>query len=200
MAENKIERWSDVNGLPTQEEQMTAFLESSTDTYAILQLRSGEDTVYERFSSMKELQRMGKEPDIDHYEVVYTGALPPYTNQAVMLEGLYEKLNIDHPSDYRGHSLSVSDVVALKVNGVVSAHYVDSIGFRELPGFLKPENYLKAAEMAMEDDYGMIDGIINNGPRNETAEERRSVLEQLKEKQEEIPPLAIGKAKERELE
>ena len=74
------------------------------------------------------------------------------------------------PEDFRGHSLSVSDIVALKQNGVVSCHYVDSWGFKELPGFLKPENYLKNAEMAMEDDYGMIDGIINNGPRKTVAE------------------------------
>lgn len=72
-------------------------------------------------------------------------------------------------------------------NGVVSCHYVDSIGFQELPGFLKPENYLKAAEMAMEDDYGMIDGVINNGKKEEPAE-KASVLDQLKEKQEAVPP------------
>ncbi|MBR3126381.1 MAG: DUF4316 domain-containing protein, partial [Mogibacterium sp.] len=64
-----------------------------------------------------------------------------------------------HPEDFRGHSLSVSDIVAIRQNGIVSCHYVDSIGFKELPDFLKPENYLKNAEMAMEDDYGMIDGI-----------------------------------------
>ena len=83
---------------------------------------------------------------------------------------LYETFNIRRPEDFRGHSLSVSDIVALKQNGVVSCHYVDSWGFKELPGFLKPENYLKNAEMAMEDDYGMIDGIINNGPRKTVAE------------------------------
>ena len=84
-------------------------------------------------------------------------------------------------------SLSVSDIVALRQNGVVSCHYVDSIGFQELPGFLKPENYLKAAEMAMEDDYGMIDGVINNGKKEEPVE-KASVLDQLKEKQEAVPP------------
>ena len=56
----------------------------------------------------------------------------------------------------------------IKQNGVVSCHYVDSIGFRELPNFLKPENYLKNAEMLLEDDYGMIDGILNNGPKQPT--------------------------------
>ena len=68
----------------------------------------------------------------------------------------------------QGHSLSVSDIVALKQDGKVSYHYCDSMGFQELPAFQKPENYLKAAEMSMEDDYGMIDGIVNNGPKQPT--------------------------------
>ena len=84
------------------------------------------------------------------------------------LDMIYQRFNVDHPADFKGHSLSVSDIVALKQNGVVSCHYVDSIGFRELPNFLKPENYLKNAEMLLEDDYGMIDGIINNGPKQPT--------------------------------
>ena len=75
----------------------------------------------------------------------------------------YHMLNTDHPEDFRGHSLSVSDIVALKEQGVVSYHYVDSIGYTELPNFDK--NYLKAAEMQLEDDYGMIDGIVNNGAK-----------------------------------
>ena len=104
-----------------------------------------------------------------------------------MLEELYAKFNVSRPDDFTGHSLSVSDIVALRENGVVSCHYVDSIGFKELPGFLKPENYLKATEMAMEDDYGMIDGVINNGKKEEPAE-KASVLDQLKEKQEAVPP------------
>ena len=70
--------------------------------------------------------------------------------------------------DYHGHSLSVGDVILLNQAGKISAHYVDSIGFRELPNFLKPENYLKNVEMLLEDDYGMIDGIINNGPKQPT--------------------------------
>ena len=84
---------------------------------------------------------------------------------------IYQRFNVDHPADFKGHSLSVSDIVALKQNGAVSCHYVDSIGFRELPNFLKPENYLKNAEMLLEDDYGMIDGIINNGPKQPTVTE-----------------------------
>ena len=141
------------------------------------------------------LQRKGMEPEIDHYEVVYASALPAHHNQTELLEGLYQKFNIDHPSDFTGHSLSVSDIVALRVNGVVSSHYVDSFGFKELPEFIKPENYLKYAEMSMEDDYGMIDGVINNGPKDE----RKSVLEQLKENVTEITAPWPPKKEEREL-
>ena len=166
----RIEKWDEVHGNQAPDERMMAFLDSATDQYAILQLRRSEDTVYERFSSMRELERMGLEPDIDHYEVVYTAPLLPYKDQNTMLEELYAKFNVSRPDDFTGHSLSVSDIVALRQNGVVSCHYVDSIGFQELPGFLKPENYLKAAEMSMEDDYGMIDGVINNGRRGEELE------------------------------
>lgn len=180
MSQEKIERWNDVTGNDAPQDKLTAFLDSSNDSYAILQLRRTDDTIMERFESMSSLHRQGKEPEFDHYEVVYTAPLPPYTDQNMMLEGLYEKFNIDHPSDFRGHSLSVSDIVALKTSGVVSCHYVDSIGFVELPNFMKPENYLKNAEMAMEDDYGMIDGVINNG-KAPALEEKTSVLEKLKE-------------------
>ena len=183
----RIEKWDEIHGRQDPNERMLAFLESVTDQYAILQLRRSEDTVYERFSSMRELERMGLEPNIDHYEVVYTAPLRPYKDQNTMLEELYEKFNVSRPEDFTGHSLSVSDIVALRENGAVSCHYVDSIGFKELPGFLKPENYLKNAEMAMEDDYGMLDGLVNNGKKEESAE-KQSVLEQLKEKQEALPP------------
>lgn len=80
-----------------------------------------------------------------------------------------------------------SDIIAIRQNGIVSCHYVDSIGFKELPEFIKPENYLKNAEMAMEDDYNMLDGLVNNAPADrvkesvkESVTERPSVLEQLK--------------------
>ena len=71
----RIEKWDEVHGNQAPDERMMAFLDSATDQYAILQLRRIEDTVYERFSSMRELERMGLEPDIDHYEVVYTAPL-----------------------------------------------------------------------------------------------------------------------------
>lgn len=176
-----IKKWDEINGVDDSGKRMEAFLDHAGDGYAILQLRQNDDTFYERFSSMRMLERMGKEPDIDHYEVVYVGELTPKGDQIDVLEGLYTKFNIDRPEDFKGHSLSVSDIVALKVGGVVSSHYVDSIGFAELPDFIRRENHMKNAEMAMEDDYGMIDGIINNGSKHELPTERTSILEQLKQ-------------------
>ena len=178
---SEIKKWDEVNGIDDSGQRMEAFLDSATDSYAILQLRHSDETLYERFSSMRELGRMGITPDIDHYEVVYVGELTMQGDQIDVLEGMFTKFNIDRPEDFKGHSLSVSDIVALKVGGVVSCHYVDSIGFAELPDFIRRENHLKNAEMAMEDDYGMIDGIINNGPKQEPPAERTSILEQLKQ-------------------
>ncbi len=184
-----IRKWDEVNGVDDSPGHLEAFLESATDSYAILQLRHTDDTLYERFESYSSLQRQGKEPDVDHYEVVYHGTLPqsPVTPEAVMaqLEALYVQFNMARPEDFTGHSLSVSDIVALRVDGVVSCHYVDSIGFQELEGFALRENYLKNAEMAVEDDYSSIDGVINNGRKDEPvegqpAEERHSVLDTLK--------------------
>ena len=195
---NRIQKWDEVHGA-AEPDPMSTFIESATDGYAILQLRRNEDTAYELFASMKELERMGLEPDIDHYEVVYTAPLPAYQSRNALLEDIYVKFNVARPDDFYGHSLSVSDIVAVKEAGQISCHYVDSIGFRELPGFLQPENYLKNAEMSMEDDYGMIDGIINNGRKGEPAE-RPSVLEQLKNAAPAEPPVITGRdPKEREL-
>ena len=202
MSQEKIERWDDVKGNDAPQDKLSVFLDSTTDVYAILQLRRTDETAMERFESLKALHHQGKEPEFDHYEVVYVAPLMPYKDRNMLLEGLYEKFNVDHPADFRGHSLSVSDIVALKANGMVSFHYVDSIGFQELPAFMKPENYLKNAEMAMEDDYGMIDGIINNGKAPQAEEsEKKSALEKLKNTNDyDIPKKAARTPTERNLE
>lgn len=181
----KIEKWDEINGSGDSRERMEAFLTDKNDTYAILQLKMTEETVSERFTSLDRLRELGKEPDLSHYEVVYVAPLFPYKDRNTMLEEIYERFNLDHPEHYQGHSLSVSDIVALRENGAVTCHYVDRIGFQELPGLIQPENYLKNAEMALEDDYGMIDGVINNGKADRVKdgeEQRPSVLQQLKEK------------------
>lgn len=176
----KIEKWDAVHGKLVADERMVAFLESSTDSYAVLQLRDDvEDNAQIRFENYSYLQKKEMEPEIDRYMVVYHGSIPVFENVNQQLEDLYVKFNIDHPEDFHGHSMSVSDIVALKTADEVSFYYVDSFGFQKLENFINPENYLKYAEMAIEDDYGMIDGIINNGKVH--TEERPSVLEQLKE-------------------
>ena len=156
----KNEKWDDVHGNTTPDDRMVAFLESPTDSYAILQLREDvDDNIPLMFANYSYLQKKEMEPEIDRYEVVYHGSISMSEDVNRQLEDLYVKFNIDHPDDFRGHSMSVSDIVALKVVGEVSFHYVDSVGFQKLENFMKSENYLKNAEMAMEDDYGMIDGI-----------------------------------------
>lgn len=145
-----------------------AFLENPGDTYAIYQLKRDDATADLRFMNSEYLQKKGIEPQYENYELVYTGALTKDGSQLEKLEDLYRIFNIEHPQDFTGHSLSVSDIVALKQAGVVSYHYVDSIGYKELTNFRTTENYLKNAEMQMEDDFGMIDGIINNGPKEES--------------------------------
>ena len=142
----KIQKWDEINGTGSSEDRMEAFLSSETDTYAILQLSydQPEQTAFERFESLNGLARQGKQPNIDHYEVVYTAPLLPYKDLGTMLEQMYEKFN-----------------------------------------------------------YGMIDGIINNGKADrikDMEEKRPSVLEQLKAEPPEIDhPGKIRRPEERNI-
>ena len=162
--------WETVKDRFVPQDYEKAFLDNPADSFAIYQLRDNDDTARLRYMNSEYLEKKGLSVQKENYAAVYAGDLDRGGDTQDRLNELYETFNIRRPEDFRGHSLSVSDIVALKQNGVVSCHYVDSWGFKELPGFLKPENYLKNAEMAMEDDYGMIDGIINNGPRKTVAE------------------------------
>ena len=162
--------WETVKDRFAPQDYEKAFLDNPGDSFAIYQLRDNDDTARLRYMNSEYLEKKGLSIQKENYAAVYAGDLDRRGDTQDKLNELYETFNIRRPEDFRGHSLSVSDIVALKQNGVVSCHYVDSWGFKELPGFLKPENYLKNAEMAMEDDYGMIDGIINNGPRKTVAE------------------------------
>ena len=162
--------WETVKDRFVPQDYEKAFLDNPADSFAIYQLRDNDDTVQLHYMNSEYLEKKGLSIQKENYAAVYAGDLDRRGDTQDKLNELYETFNIRRPEDFRGHSLSVSDIVALKQNGVVSCHYVDSWGFKELPGFLKPENYLKNAEMAMEDDYGMIDGIINNGPRKTVAE------------------------------
>ena len=150
----------------TENRWQKAFQQNPADSYCIYQLRRDPELAELRFMNSHYLREHGLEPAFDHYEAVYSGALPSDGSTEARLDDLYMKFNTAHPQDFTGHSLSVSDIVVLRQQGAVSSHYVDSVGFVQLPAFL-PDNYLKNAEMSMEDDYGMIDGIINNGPKEQ---------------------------------
>ena len=86
------------------------------------------------------------------------------------LDDIFYEFNEARPADYKSYSLSASDIIALNQGGAVSYHYVDRFGFKELPDFAQ-DNPLKNAEISVEDDYNMVDGIINNGSKQPTVEE-----------------------------
>jgi hypothetical protein len=134
--------------------------EAAQDTFSIYQLRGGDETRDFRFEPYDRLLAAGLAVEAANYNLIYTAELTPGTS----LEDIYTRFNIDHPKDFKGHSLSVSDVVVLHQNGQDAAHYVDSFGFKEVPEFLQPENHLKAAEQTTEQNENMVDGIINNTP------------------------------------
>lgn len=144
------------------------------DTYTIYQLKDSTPVDY-HFRPLDELQAKGLTVTKTNYETVYTAPLEPGTG----LEDIYTKFNIDHPEDFKGHSLSVSDVVVLHQNGQDTAHYVDSYGFQKVPEFTQPENYLKAAEQSTEQNANMIDGQINNTPSVDELEAKVKAGEQI---------------------
>ena len=150
-----------------QEEREQAFLSHKGDCFAIYQVKHTDELRDIRYEGLEWLQSIGQTVQRDNYELVYTAPLLPSDLKGDTVEQLFYRFNNEHPADYRHPSMSVSDIVAIKRDGKVSCHYCDSFGFEQVPGFL-PDNPLKNAEMAVEDDYGMIDGIINNGPKEPT--------------------------------
>ena len=108
------------------------------DTFSIYQIKGGDETRDFRFEPYDRLQAAGNVVDRANYELVYSAPLAPETS----LEDIYARFNIDHPKDFKGHSLSVSDVVVLHQDGQDAAHFVDSVGFREVPEFLQEQKQL----------------------------------------------------------
>lgn len=215
------------------------------DTFSIYQLKSGNATLDYRFEPLDVIRNNGLSVKPENYELVYTAPL----TEKDSLESIYTRFNIDHPADFKGHSLSVSDIVVLHQDGKDTAHYCDRFGFSQVPEFLQPEraaevtiptpdqmatqerictprgsfcvtnmtreqmqaagygvhhqsddgkylimgngarafavaaeqpekdNPLRTAEMTLEDDYGMIDGVINNGRRGEELEKAQEYAE-----------------------
>ena len=152
-----------------QQEREQAFLAQNRDCFAIYQV-SRDDPQNVRFMNLDWLKSHDISIDRSNYNLIYTAPLSASGIVPEQLEKLYEQFNLQKPADFHSPSMSVSDIVAIKQDGKVSCHYCDSVGFTQISGFL-PENPLKNAEMAVEDDYGMIDGIINNGAKEPTVAE-----------------------------
>ena len=152
-----------------QQEREQAFLSQNRNCFAIYQV-SRDDPQNVRFMNLDWLESHDVSVDRSNYDLIYTAPLSESGTVPEQLEKLYQQFNLEKPVDFHSPSMSVSDIVAIKQDGKVSCHYCDSVGFTQIPGFL-PENPLKNAEMAVEDDYGMIDGIINNGAKEPTVAE-----------------------------
>ena len=163
------------------------FLAESTDSYAIYQLRPTEETDQHRFAAFSQLQKQGLTVDRTLYELVHTGPVLQgggFKEMPEILNDLFFRFNHNHPEGFIGHSLSVSDVIAVRNNGELGCFYVDLWGFEPLAGFLDQQNPLRTAELSTEDDLNMIDGIINNGKAHDNADKEQkkpSVRERLKQ-------------------
>lgn len=184
------------------------FLDLHTDSYAIYQLRDDGSCDDLHWMAMADLQKAGHPVEKQHYALVYADELNQYPGKSVheVLNDLFYRFNHEHPDDFHGHSLSVSDMVALRHEGQLQCFYVDRWGFAEVADFFSRDNPLKAAEMSTEDDLNMLDGVINNGKaenvrtdreeKRQPTADRPSLREQLKQHQRKNP-VHIGKAKKR---
>ena len=161
-----------------QKETVPEVAAPDKDTFSIYQLKRGDETRDFRFEPYDRLASTGRTADRVNYDLIYTAELTPGTS----LEDIYTRFNIDHPKDFKGHSLSVSDVVVLHQNGQDTAHYVDSSGYRQVPEFLQPpekENPLKHVEDTIEQNDNNFDGIINNTPSVDELEKKAKSGEQI---------------------
>ena len=146
-------------GMTVEEYAAAGYEAPEQDSFSIYQIKSGDETRDYRFEPYDRLQAMGRSVNRANYDLVYTAPLDGTTT----LEDIYRTFNIEHPADFKGHSLSVSDVVVLHQGGKDTAHYCDSFGFQQVPEFLR-ENPLRTTELSTEQNENMIDGVINNTP------------------------------------
>ena len=161
-------------GMTVEEYAAAGFEAPQQDSFSIYQLRNEDSTRDYRFEPYDRLQAAGRTVDKSNYTEVYTAPLTAGTT----LEDIYRTFNVDHPADFKGHSLSVSDVVVLHQNGQDTAHYCDSVGFQQVPEFLR-ENPLRTAELSTEQNENMIDGVLNNAPSLGELEAKAKAGEQI---------------------
>lgn len=142
-------------------------MEKAQGTFKIYQLPSCEKYHGVRFESMDRLKADGVQLNKDDYELVYEGIVGEFRGNAT-LEALYTQFNTDHPEDFRGHSLSVSDVIVISVDGKDTAYFCDSFGFTEMPEFFREKELVQEKpDTAKVSDLAVGDTILYEGKRRE---------------------------------
>lgn len=153
----------EVPSIPEVENELEReLLYGETDRFGIYQLKDGDDLHYHRFERLDNLQKFGLKVEKDNYELVYTAPL----QEGQTLDDIFEEFNLFRPEDFKGHSLSVSDIVLLHKNGENQAQYVDSFGFREVPQFLqmfRNKKKEKEADLPYIAHYYVIDDLEKEG-------------------------------------
>ncbi|GAB6107989.1 YodL domain-containing protein [Fusibacter bizertensis] len=119
--------------------------DKNVDTFEIYQVKRGNEYRDYRFESYESLEAFNLKVELKNYDFIYKGGLPAGTD----LEDIFVMFNEQRPDDFKGHSLSVSDVVVLNKNGQSSAHYVDSFGFKNVPEFLLDLDKVKGKEFSI---------------------------------------------------
>ena len=165
-----------VDRLNHQEERERAFLDYGGDCFAIYQIKDGAEQRDLHFMNMDWLMSKGLTADRDNYDLVYTGELAAGQGSSA-LERLWEKFNINHPADYHRPSMSVSDIVAVKQDGVVSFHYCDSFGFAKVPDFISQKP--SVAELEAQAKAGQAISLTDLAGAVHW-EKKKSVVAQLK--------------------
>ena len=144
-------------------------VEKAQGTFKIYQLPSGQKYHGVRFEDMEQLKKDGVQLNHDDYELVYEGEVGEFRGKAT-LEALYTQFNTNHPEDFRGHSLSVSDVIVISVDDKDTAYYCDSFGFTEMPEFFLEKEKAQEKSAPSVADLEVGDIIMYDGARREIEE------------------------------
>ncbi|MEG0570375.1 MAG: YodL domain-containing protein [Oscillospiraceae bacterium] len=131
-----------MNGMTVDEYAKNGYEAPQERTFTLYQLKSGEDNHYRRFISYEMLDKQGEQPDIKNYENVYSGKM----EQSATLENIYQEFNINRSEDFKGHSLSMSDIIVVEANGAYTANYIDTFGYVNCPDFAKEHHLILQTE------------------------------------------------------
>ena len=239
--EAELEQEAATAGLTVEEYVASDYEAPAQPNFSIYQVPPGPEGRDFRYRSYEELQADGLSVDRKNYQLIYSAPL----DKDITLDEIYRRFNMEHPADYKGHSLSMGDIVVFRQDGKQTAYYVDEgADYRQVPEFFaqpekqltpdecmtgeqiqtprgrfyltdrsreqmeaagygfhhqsedgrylimangtrafaipaQPESHIKTAEMSTEQNYNMIDGMMNNAPSMEELEARAKAGEQI---------------------